>query len=572
MPTSPIVKLRLQLGPQLSSLTNVGSPTGKAVCEALEAELAECLDALGVPGKPTVEIGVDDASPRSVRWFVNARECHYPDEVPRAAWSFVRGAILGGSVDDDKRNWMESIQSTGLTDTWIPEQLTAFFRLFASAVLEQRPSVLMGPEQIQAYVANLVDAGLSCDLNDVQSRLAPILRKVLDMGLSIADAQVLLPILNEGLARGRASLDVLEDLIAELTPDTVEIHSNLELIKRVSVAATDGEKLIPLMRNGLYDEMGIRFPSFRFVRSQALPDRAFAFKINAWPTLPHVGLPAKELLVNDTVDQLKLLGINGKPAINPANDNKFSTISDTNRTPAESAGLTTWSEQGYLILCLSADLRRRGARFVNTRTVERDLAMITSAFPDLVARAKDKFGVESLTQVLRNLASEEISIRNLTAVLGHLLEFDYIRCDSALIVFDDRMPTGNPKQSWIEHPQTLADFVRSRMKRYISHKQTRGTSTLIVYVLGPEIEALLASPQTQEPEISEVDRERVLAAIDQEISSLPPSSQSPALLTTIEVRSELRKLIETRFPRVPVLCYQELSPNLNIQPIARIEI
>jgi type III secretion protein V len=32
----------------------------------------------------------------------------------------------------------------------------------------------------------------------------------------------------------------------------------------------------------------------------------------------------------------------------------------------------------------------------------------------------------------------------------------------------------------------------------------------------------------------------------------------------------VRKLIETDFPNLPVLSYQELSPDLNIQPIARI--
>lgn len=569
MPTSPLVKLRMQLTPQLGSLTDVGSPAGNAVREALEAELAECLDASGVPGKPEVEIAVGDESARSVRWFVHGLECHYPDEVPNAAWWFVQGELPRPVDPESQASWSDSIRSAGLEGGWTPGQLADFLRLFVSAVLEQYPSVLMGAEQTRAYVTRLADADPSWDSDGQNEWLGPILCKVLDMGLSIGNVQRVRPVVNEGRARGRPPLDIVEDLIAALTPDKVEIHANLEFIKRISLAP-ESAKQIPLMRDGLFYEIGIRIPHLRFVPSQTMSDRAFAFKINDWRTMPHVGLPPGELLVNCAVDQLRPLGMSGKPAINPAYGNNWSTISDTETEKAKEAGMTAWGELGYIILSLSAHLRRRGGRLVNTRSVAGDLAMITSSYPDLVARIKDKFGVERLTQVLRNLASEEISIRNLSAVLGHLLDFDYIRCDSKLIVFDDRMPAGNLEDSCIEDPQTLADFVRSRMKRYISDKQTPGGSTLSVYLLSPEIEQLLAAPQTHIAEIYEACRDRLFDAIALEIGKLQPNTQIPPLLTIIEVRSRLRRLIQTRFPGLPVLCYQELSPDLGLTAIARI--
>src|SRR5262249_36868596 len=215
--------------------------------------------------------------------------------------------------------WRESMRSAVLTDAWTVEQLTVFFRLFANAVLEQHPSVLLGPEQTQAYAAHIVEAHFPEDATDVQTWLAPILRKVMDMGFSITHRPRLLPILREGHARRWTPSDLVEELVAALTPETVEIHANLELIKRFSLAMADGEKLIPLMRDGLFYELGIRYPRFRFVASDALPQGAFAFKIHAWLTMLRVGLTPDELLVNDTVEQLKLLKIQGKPAINPAN-------------------------------------------------------------------------------------------------------------------------------------------------------------------------------------------------------------------------------------------------------------
>src|SRR5262249_52429784 len=103
-------------------------------------------------------------------------------------------------------------------------------------------------------------------------------------------------------------------------------------------------------------------------------------------------------------------------------------------------------------------------------------------------------------------------------------------------------------------------------------KHTRGSSTLPVYLLDPEIEALLEKHQRQGTELPEAESHQVLATIAEEMSRQLPTAQSPALLTTIEVRSALRQLIQTRFPHLPVLCYQELSPDSNIQPLARIAL
>jgi type III secretion protein V len=58
--------------------------------------------------------------------------------------------------------------------------------------------------------------------------------------------------------------------------------------------------------------------------------------------------------------------------------------------------------------------------------------------------------------------------------------------------------------------------------------------------------------------------------VAEEVGGLPPTTQKPVILTTLESRRPLRRLIDVEFPHLAVLSYQELSPDLNIQPIARI--
>ena len=59
-------------------------------------------------------------------------------------------------------------------------------------------------------------------------------------------------------------------------------------------------------------------------------------------------------------------------------------------------------------------------------------------------------------------------------------------------------------------------------------------------------------------------------AIVQEIGDPPSDGLFPPLVNTIEARHKVRKIIETRFPGLSVLCYQELPTDLSVAVIARI--
>ena len=54
------------------------------------------------------------------------------------------------------------------------------------------------------------------------------------------------------------------------------------------------------------------------------------------------------------------------------------------------------------------------------------------------------------------------------------------------------------------------------------------------------------------------------------VGSLTPTAQSPVILTSLGVRARLRRELEKEFPQLSVVSYQELNPDMNIQPIARI--
>ncbi|NMO21613.1 type III secretion system export apparatus subunit SctV [Pyxidicoccus fallax] len=346
-----------------------------------------------------------------------------------------------------------------------------------------------------------------------------------------------------------------ELFIPVVTPIVLEVSD--ALVPYVDSRQDNGkflQELIPFMRDGLFVELGVRFPGVRARGNGGLPPGAYQIQINEVPvvtgqaTLGHI-------LVNDTVDRLKLMNIQGFEAINPATRQPAAWVPEQHRDTLEAAGLTTWDVPGYIILHMAAVLRRNAREFVGVQETQTMLEQLEKAFPAIVKEVVPKVvNVLKLTDILQRLVEEEISIRDLRGILQALAEYGQVEADNVM----------------------LTEHVRASQRRYISHKYARGTGTLVVYLLDPNIEDAIRGSIKRtsagahlalEPELAQ----EIVQAVRSECGHLPPSAQRPVILTAMDIRRYVRKLLEYEFnPSFSVLSYQELSPELNIQPVARI--
>ena len=348
-----------------------------------------------------------------------------------------------------------------------------------------------------------------------------------------------------------------QQMLPVVTPIALEVAA--DLIPMVEDAGGGNRflgEMVPMMRDGLFYELGVKFPGIRVRGNETdLPDGTYIIMINEVPVVSG-NISLTKVLVNDTVDRLTLLNIEGEEAINPANGSECAWIPEQYAAIAEQAGLTTWDAAGYMVLHLSSMLRKNSAEFLGIQEVQNMLEQLEQAFPALVKEVVPKaVSPFQLTDIMRRLVEEEISIRDLRSVLQALAEWGQVESDTVM----------------------LTEYVRNALKRYISHKYTRGGNTLVVYLLDPQIEETVRSSiqHTQsgsylalEPEITQ----EILTSVRNEVGNLPPTAQNPVILTTMEIRRYFRKLVELEFPHLAVLSYQELSPDMNIQPIARISL
>ncbi|MCK6548290.1 type III secretion system export apparatus subunit SctV [Myxococcota bacterium] len=348
-----------------------------------------------------------------------------------------------------------------------------------------------------------------------------------------------------------------QQMLPVVTPIALEVAADLiPLVEDAGEGSKFLGEMVPMMRDGLFYELGVRFPGIRVRGNESdMPPGSYLIMINEIPLVMGT-VSLTKVLVNDTVERLRLLNIDGEPATNPANGNECAWIDSEYQEVAEQAGLTTWDAAGYIVLHLSSVLRKNGSEFVGIQEVMNMLEQLEQAFPALVKETVPKVvSPFQLTDILRRLIEEEISIRDLRSILQSLAEWGQVEHDTVM----------------------LTEYVRAALKRYISHKYTRGQNTLIVYLLDPQIEETVRSSIQHtssgsylalEPEITQ----EILSAVRTEVGSLPPTAQNPVILTTMEIRRYFRKLVELEFPHLAVLSYQELSPDMNIQPIARISL
>jgi type III secretory pathway component EscV len=364
----------------------------------------------------------------------------------------------------------------------------------------------------------------------------------------------------------------LEKTSADQPGISVVVHQSL--ISQPS-AADDQQlvEILTLMQDGLFEELGIILPDIRIEVERTMSPEDFRFRINGSDLPVEKGLQQNEILVNEAATRLKFFGIEGREAVNPANGNQSTIVvneASVNATCKE-AGLTTWGPAGFIVLKLSSVIRKQASSFQNMQSTQFSLDALRVLFPELVAGALNRFSVEQIRQVLTNLLDEEISIKDLRGILESMLSVNGV-----IDVDEDRFINFIPPAENLCSPATdvttianlsagdYSAFVRTEMKRYISHKYTRGQSTLSVYLVDRELEARF-SRLGQEPFTAEE-----IVELKSSIRSEVGAAQNPVILTTFGVRPVLKKLIENDLPNIAVLAYQELSPELNIQAIARI--
>jgi type III secretion protein V len=345
------------------------------------------------------------------------------------------------------------------------------------------------------------------------------------------------------------------DSYALTLPVILEVGKGLSLdIQKVNRGASFIDQMIPRMRQALYSDLGVRFPGVHVRTDSPILDKdEYSIHLNEVPIVRGKVIDG-HVLTNESEINLKRYNL---PYTTYKNSLGLPSlwVPEKFKELLDKAGIKYWNSLEVMILHLSYFFRHYAAEFVGIQEVKSMLEFVEKSFPDLVKEVTRLIPLQKMTDIFKRLIQEQISVKDLRTILEALSEWAQTEKDTVL----------------------LTEYVRSSLKRFISYKYSQGQAVLSVYILDPEIEDMVrgAIKQTSAGSYLALDPDSVqliLQSVRNTVAPPPPGGQPPVILTAIDVRRFVRKLIEMEFTDISVVSYQEIVPEIRIQPLGRIQI
>lgn len=340
------------------------------------------------------------------------------------------------------------------------------------------------------------------------------------------------------------------DAFGPTIPLLVDMHTSLE--KAFSSTVLNQE--LVKIRRALFEDLGIIFPGINLRFSAQLPSEAYSILVSEIP-VSQGRLRADYLFVREAPENLTALSVPFETDKNFLPGVPTIWVSADLRNVLKNAEISFLDPTQVLSYHIAMVLKKFASEFVGIQETRSLLTDMEARFPELAKEVQRVLPIHKIAEILQRLVGEEVSIRNLRAVMEALIEWGQKEKDSVM----------------------LTEYVRVALKRHISHRHSSGQNILPAYLLAPAIEDTLrgAIRQTSggsylalDPSVSR----QLLDNIKATVGDLSRSMQKPVLLTSMDIRRYLRKMIEQDLYELPVLSYQELTPDINIQPLARVEL
>lgn len=322
-----------------------------------------------------------------------------------------------------------------------------------------------------------------------------------------------------------------------VTPVAIEAAANLRPLLQQSGGELDLQfgQLLKDMREGLYELLGFEVPFVRVrINESDLPDGTYVLMIREIP-LVSGNVVLNRGLCDSTVDHLTLLNIKSEEAVNPVNGRECSWVGEGDWQKAKDAGLQIWTPAEYIVLHLSAVVRKNSAELVGVQAI---VEMLKSRANEQYSKIlSTKGGLPRFTSVIQALLTEEVPIKELPSICDYYLD-------------SQRLAT-------CDIPEEI------RWHDPIRRSILGNTPDTPLYPLGEKFVALISAGIRRDGDAAVLALEpeptqEALTAVRNEVKNLPPTSKTPVLFVEDwRIRTFVRRLVELEFPNLAVLSRRE---------------
>ncbi|WP_319000535.1 type III secretion system export apparatus subunit SctV [Burkholderia metallica] len=325
---------------------------------------------------------------------------------------------------------------------------------------------------------------------------------------------------------------------------------------RIRLAVDRLNAAFELERASLQEELGLPFPGIHMWISEKLPPSTCEFLMHDVPCFT-MELPKNKVLIADLPQRL---------AADPEDADAKALAERCEQRDAldGSAHPTYWhddvaladsipgwrAEQVIAHLCVQL-LRRNASLFLGVSEVQWIQDQVGLEYPGLLAEVQKVLPPQRIADVLRRLLEEQIPIRNIRNIMESLIAW-------------------GPKEKDV---LMLTEYVRGDLARFLAHRAAMGARVLPAILLDGPVEQHIrqAIKQTPTGNYLALPPDQITFLVDS-IESFAGSVPRPgiALVTSMDIRRYVRRMIEGRLAWLAVYSYQELGSHLELQPIGHV--
>jgi type III secretion protein V len=303
-------------------------------------------------------------------------------------------------------------------------------------------------------------------------------------------------------------------------------------------------------RSSLQERLGLPFPGIRLWRQAALADNTYEVLVHDVPASEGSLQPGRHLVVQPSTELIARCEIGG-PA---GGESESFWIADTDAAALVKAGEPgVLSHEQAIARHAVQVLHEQAHLFLGIQEVQWVLERVGVDYPGLVAEAQKVLPLQRISEVLRRLLEEQLPIRNMRAI-----------CES-LIVW-------GPKEKDI---LMLTEYVRGDLGRYLTHRATGGTGALSAVLLDPMVEKMIREAIKPTPAGNYLalppDTMGAIAGNIRRMAGDEPQA-GLAVVTSMDIRRYVRRIVESEMKWLAVYSFQELGPQVRLEPLGRVTL
>ncbi len=309
------------------------------------------------------------------------------------------------------------------------------------------------------------------------------------------------------------------------------------------------------VRRALYMDLGVPFPGIYLRFNENLAnDRQYMILMQEIPIADGL-LRAGYVLFSEDTEQLDMMGIPFEEGENFLPNLPTIWVAEEYCEQLERAGLSFLKMPKVLTYHLGHVLKRYAEDFIGIQETRYILEQMDERYGELVKETQRILPIHVITEVLQRLVSEDVSIRNMRLILESLVEWGQKEKDVVM----------------------LTEYVRGSLKRYISYKFSNGQNILPAYLISQELEEQIRGAIRQTSSGSYLtldprDTRKFVANVKKTVGDIGRRAHKPILLTSIDVRRYVRRIIEQEIYALSVLSFEELTQEITVQPLGKVAL